>query len=85
MECIHLFGIVSEGSETTIKFLCILFCRNDYVIIRVTFSGEEFAHVLGGKSLRSVPSRQTDKDSKTVVHVSVPRSSGNRLTFKEYH
>uniref|UniRef100_A0A8R1TVC0 VEFS-Box domain-containing protein n=1 Tax=Onchocerca volvulus TaxID=6282 RepID=A0A8R1TVC0_ONCVO len=52
---------------------CPLHCsgkqRNDYVIIRVTFSGEEFAHILGGKSLRSVPSRQTDKGSKTVVHV----------------
>ncbi|EJD75529.1 hypothetical protein LOAG_17336 [Loa loa] len=52
---------------------CPLHCsgrqRNDYVIIRVSFSGEEFAHILGGKSLRSVPSRQTDKDSKTVVHV----------------
>ncbi|CAG9539215.1 unnamed protein product [Cercopithifilaria johnstoni] len=52
---------------------CPLHCsgrqRNDYVIIRVTFSGEEFAHILGGKSLRSVPSRQTDKDSKTIVHV----------------
>uniref|UniRef100_A0A915PSP4 Polycomb protein VEFS-Box domain-containing protein n=1 Tax=Setaria digitata TaxID=48799 RepID=A0A915PSP4_9BILA len=52
---------------------CPLHCsgrqRNDYVIIRVTFSGEEFAHILGGKSLRSIPSRQTDKDSKTVVHV----------------
>ncbi|VDO14065.1 unnamed protein product [Brugia timori] len=52
---------------------CPLHCsgrqRNDYVIIRVTFSGEEFAHILGGKSLRSVPSRLIDKDSKTVVHV----------------
>ncbi|KAL3981885.1 VEFS-Box of polycomb family protein, partial [Acanthocheilonema viteae] len=52
---------------------CPLHCsgrqRNDYVIIRVTFSGEEFAHILGGKSLRSVPSRQTDKDSKHVAHV----------------
>uniref|UniRef100_A0A915BC11 Polycomb protein VEFS-Box domain-containing protein n=1 Tax=Parascaris univalens TaxID=6257 RepID=A0A915BC11_PARUN len=35
--------------------------RNDYVIIRVTFSGEEDARVFGGRTLRGVPSRQAGK------------------------
>ncbi|VDK49301.1 unnamed protein product [Anisakis simplex] len=35
--------------------------RNDYVIIRVTFSDEEDARVFGGRTLRGVPSRQASK------------------------
>lgn len=35
--------------------------RNDYVIIRVSFSGEEGAKISGGRVFRAVPSRQAEK------------------------
>ncbi|KHN70638.1 Polycomb protein Su(z)12 [Toxocara canis] len=52
--------------------------RNDYVIIRVTFSGEEDARVFGGRTLRGVPSRQAGKAEVKVTR----RSVSNALSKK---
>lgn len=45
---------------TRVAFMCICLNRNDYVILRVTFSEEENAKITGGRTLRCVPSRQAE-------------------------
>uniref|UniRef100_A0A0N5AW40 VEFS-Box domain-containing protein n=1 Tax=Syphacia muris TaxID=451379 RepID=A0A0N5AW40_9BILA len=53
--------------------------RNDYVILRVTFSEEENAKISGGRTLRCVPSRQAENVDTKVVKVT--RRSSNRSSI----
>lgn len=66
----HSIGCLCSGEKE----------RYDYVILRVCFSGEEDAKISGGRTLRSVPSRQAEK-----AEVKVTRRSSNFYAPRKYN